>query len=111
MPVRGRDEFAALGEAFNDMATQLEQRLRELEAERGRVRDTIARFGDALAATHDPYALLPVIVQNTVEATGAAGARLVVDGKEIAREGNTAGEASRSPSRSAWTAARAASST
>ncbi len=90
VPVRGRDEFAALGEAFNDMATQLEQRLRELEAERGRVRDTIGRFGDALAATHDPYTLLPVIVQNTVEATGAAGARLVVDGKEIAHEGNTA---------------------
>jgi diguanylate cyclase (GGDEF)-like protein len=90
VPVRGRDEFAALGEAFNDMAAQLEQRLRELDAERGRVRDTIARFGDALAATHDPYALLPVIVQNTVEATGAAGARLVVNGKEIAREGDPA---------------------
>ena len=55
------------------MAAQLEQRLRELDAERGRVRDTIARFGDALAATHEPYALLPVIVKNTVEATGAAG--------------------------------------
>ena len=27
VPVRGRDEFAALGEAFNDMAAQLEQRL------------------------------------------------------------------------------------
>jgi diguanylate cyclase (GGDEF)-like protein len=92
VPVRGRDEFAALGEAFNDMAAQLEQRLRELDAERGRVRDAIARFGDALAATHDPYALLPVIVLNTVEATGAAGARLVVNGKEIAREGDpTAG--------------------
>jgi len=89
VPVRGRDEFAALGEAFNDMAAQLEARLRELDAERGRVRDTIARFGDALAATHEPYALLPVIVTNTVEATGAAGARLVVDGKEIAREGDS----------------------
>ena len=91
VPVRGRDEFAALGEAFNDMAAQLEARLRELDAERGRVRDTIARFGDALAATHEPYALLPVIVENTVEATGASGARLVVDGKEIAREGDPDG--------------------
>jgi diguanylate cyclase (GGDEF)-like protein len=90
VPVRGRDEFAALGQAFNDMAAQLEQRLKELAAERGRVRDTIGRFGDALAATHDPYALLPVIVENTVAATGAAGARLVVDGNEIAREGNPA---------------------
>jgi diguanylate cyclase (GGDEF)-like protein len=91
VPVRGRDEFAALGEAFNDMAAQLEQRLRELDAERARVRDTIGRFGAALAATHDPYALLPVIVQNTVEATGAAGARLVVNGKEIEREGDPIG--------------------
>ena len=90
VPVRGRDEFAALGEAFNDMAAQLEQRLRELDAERARVRDTIGRFGDALAATHEPYALLPVIVQNTVAATGAAGARLLVNDKEIAREGNPA---------------------
>ena len=88
VPVRGRDEFAALGTAFNDMAAQLEQRLRELDAERARVRDTIARFGAALAATHDPYALLPVIVTNTVEATGAAGARLVVNDNEIAREGD-----------------------
>ena len=88
VPVRGRDEFAALGEAFNDMAAQLEERLRELAAERGRLREAIGRFGDALAATHDPYALLPVIVESAVEATGAQGGRLVVDGKEIAREGD-----------------------
>ena len=111
VPVRGRDEFAALGSAFNDMAAQLEQRVRELDAERGRVRDTIARFGDALAATHEPYALLPVIVQNTVEATGAAGARLVVDGKEIAREGTPPTADGRSPSRSARTGVKPASST
>ncbi len=88
VPVRGRDEFASLGEAFNDMAAQLEQRQRELDAERGRVRDAIGRFGDALAATHAPYALLPVVVKNTVEATGAAGARLVVNGEEIERQGS-----------------------
>jgi diguanylate cyclase (GGDEF)-like protein len=88
VPVRGRDEFAQLGDAFNDMAAQLEQRLRELDAERARVRDTIGRFGDALALTHDSYALLPVIVENAVEATGAAGARLVIDGKEIERTGD-----------------------
>jgi diguanylate cyclase (GGDEF)-like protein len=88
VPDRGRDEFGDLGRAFNQMAAHLEARLEELAAERGRVRDAIARFGEALAATHDPYALLPVIVGSTVEATGAAGGRLVVDGKEIARDGN-----------------------
>jgi diguanylate cyclase (GGDEF)-like protein len=88
VPARGRDEFGALGRAFNEMAEQLEERLEELAAERGRVRDAVGRFGEALAATHDPYALLPVIVGSTVEATGAAGGRLVVNGKEIAQAGD-----------------------
>jgi diguanylate cyclase (GGDEF)-like protein len=88
VPARGRDEFGDLGRAFNEMAEQLEARIEELAAERGRVRDAVARFGEALAATHDPYALLPVIVGSTVEATGASGGRLVVDGKEIARDGD-----------------------
>src|SRR5438445_6468444 len=43
--VRGRDEFAVLGDAFNEMADQLQTRLDELEAERGRLRDAITRFG------------------------------------------------------------------
>jgi diguanylate cyclase (GGDEF)-like protein len=90
VPVRGRDEFAKLGRAFNDMAAQLETRREELAAERMRVQDAIARFGDALAATHDPYALLPVIVESAVEATGAVGGRLVVEGKELARAGDPA---------------------
>jgi len=81
--IRGRDELASLTRAFNDMAAQLEARDRELDSERTRVSDAISRFGDALAATHDPYALLPVIVESTVEATGAVGGRLLFDGSEI----------------------------
>jgi diguanylate cyclase (GGDEF)-like protein len=81
VPVRGRDEFATLGRAFNDMSEQI-------SAERGRVQEAVDRFGKALAATHDPFALLNVIVESAVEATGAAGGRLVVDGQEQARAGN-----------------------
>jgi diguanylate cyclase (GGDEF)-like protein len=81
VPVRGRDEFATLGRAFNEMAEQL-------SAERGRVQDAVDRFGKALAATHDPFLLLNVIVESAVEATGAAGGRLVVDGQEHARAGD-----------------------
>jgi diguanylate cyclase (GGDEF)-like protein len=80
VPVRGRDEFATLGRAFNEMAEQL-------SAERGRVQDAVDRFGKALAATHDPFLLLNVIVESAVEATGAAGGRLIVDGQEHARAG------------------------
>jgi diguanylate cyclase (GGDEF)-like protein len=53
-----------------------------------RVRDAVALVGEALAATHDPEALLPVILQSAIEATGAAGARVVSDGTEIARAGD-----------------------
>src|SRR4051794_41821813 len=75
--VDGRDEFARLGTAFNEMADQLEARLAELDLERGRMRDATVRFGDALAATHDVDQLLRVIVETVVETTGATGGVVV----------------------------------
>ena len=71
--VRGRDEFAQLGRAFNEMAAQLEGRLEDLEAERRRLRDANARFGDALASSLDSEQLRRVIVESAVEATQAEG--------------------------------------
>jgi diguanylate cyclase (GGDEF)-like protein len=53
-----------------------------------RVRDAVALVGEALAATHDPEALLPVILESAIDATGAAGARVVSGGREIARAGD-----------------------
>jgi len=88
VPVKGRDEFALLGTAFNDMAGQLEARVSELEAERARFRDAIDRFGEALSATHDVDQLLHVIVQVAVEATGATGARLSVEGGAVVHSGD-----------------------
>ena len=76
VPVRGRDEFASLGGAFNEMADQLQARDAEHAAERRRLREATTRFGEALAATHDAGQLLRVIVEAAVEATGARGARL-----------------------------------
>jgi diguanylate cyclase (GGDEF)-like protein len=87
VPVRGRDEFALLGTAFNDMANQLQARLDELESERARLRDAISRFGEALAATHDVNSLLRVIVEAAVESTGALGARLTADDGRIVETG------------------------
>jgi diguanylate cyclase (GGDEF)-like protein len=86
--VRGRDEFAALGSAFNDMAGQLQARLADLEEERERLRVAITRFGEALSATHDVTQLLRVIVEAAVEATGATGARLVTSDGELVAAGD-----------------------
>ena len=90
VPVHGKDEFALLGTAFNDMANQLQARLDELEDERARLRDAITRFGEALAASHDVAQLLPVIVEAAVEATGATGASLAADGGEVVVGGDPA---------------------
>lgn len=86
--VRGRDEFAQLGTAFNRMATMLELRLAELETERSRVREATARFGEALVATHDPAQLVQVVVESAVEATGAAGGVVLGPDGELARAGD-----------------------
>jgi diguanylate cyclase (GGDEF)-like protein len=86
--VRGRDEFAQLGGAFNRMAATLELRLAELETERSRVREATARFGEALAATHDPAQLIQVVVESAVEATGAAGGVVLGPQGELARAGD-----------------------
>ena len=93
--VRGRDEFAALGSAFNEMAGQLQARLADLEEERERLRLAITRFGEALAATHDVDQLLRVIVEAAVEATGAVGARLVTSDGELVSTGDPDADGSR----------------
>jgi two-component system, cell cycle response regulator len=87
VPVQGRDEFALLGRTFNQMAFQLQTRLDELEAERGRLRDVISRFGEALGATHDPEQLMRLIVEAAMEATRAAGGVLVGTSGELVKAG------------------------
>jgi diguanylate cyclase (GGDEF)-like protein len=64
---------------------------RARDARRGRnVREAVELVGDALGATHDPEALLPVILTSAIEATGAAGARVVSGGEEVASAGDPA---------------------
>ncbi|MDX6397608.1 MAG: hypothetical protein QOJ43_1016 [Gaiellaceae bacterium] len=88
VPVRGRDEFANLGRAFNEMATQLEARMVDLEDERRRLREANVRFGDALAATLDPEQLRRVIVESAVEATQAVGGVFIGDDGSVAETGD-----------------------
>jgi diguanylate cyclase (GGDEF)-like protein len=61
--------------------------IRPGDADASRVGEAVALVGEALAATHDPEALLPVILQSAIGATGAAGARLVSGGQEVVRAG------------------------
>ena len=88
VPVKGRDEFAALGRAFNEMAAQLEARLEDLEAERRRLRDANARFGDALASALDSDQLRRMIVESAVEATQADGGLLIGEDGSVIQTGD-----------------------
>jgi diguanylate cyclase (GGDEF)-like protein len=74
-------------------ATPAKRRLRRTSDEpptgRGeRTREAAELVGNVLAAGHDVDALLPVILETAVTVTGAASARLVADGEELARVGN-----------------------
>src|SRR5205085_6946137 len=45
--------------------------------------EALALVGDALAATHNPRALLPVILEVMIEATGARGGRVLEGSEEV----------------------------
>jgi diguanylate cyclase (GGDEF)-like protein len=55
-------------------------------------RESIALVGNALGATHEPRALLPLILHVSVEATGAAGGRVLEGARELARIGEPSEE-------------------
>ena len=58
-------------------------------------REAIALVGDALAATHNPRALVPLILEVVTEATGARGAQMLNDGAEVGWFGETGGRGAR----------------
>jgi diguanylate cyclase (GGDEF)-like protein len=58
---------------------------------RGDPREALALVGDALAATHNPRVLLPVILEVIAEATEARGGQVFVGDEEIAWIGEVGG--------------------
>jgi diguanylate cyclase (GGDEF)-like protein len=72
-PIRidGRDEFAALGEEFNSMSSQLSHRLDELSQERVRLREAIRRIGQTFASNLDRPALLELALKTAIDAVQA----------------------------------------
>jgi diguanylate cyclase (GGDEF)-like protein len=71
-------------------APMLARRDRSVAVLGGSERDehAVTLVGDALASTHDPDRLLPVILHATMEATGAARGRVLQDGRVTAEEGS-----------------------
>jgi len=55
--------------------------------------EALALVGDALAATHNPRALLPVILEVMIEATGARGGRVQEGDEEVSWIGDVDGGA------------------
>jgi diguanylate cyclase (GGDEF)-like protein len=94
---QGHDEFAALGEEFNNMSTQLAHRLDELSQERARLRESISRVGQTFASNLDRQALLELALKTAVDAVQGSCGRLSIrpsDGEpleETASEGSFEG--------------------
>jgi diguanylate cyclase (GGDEF)-like protein len=93
----GHDEFAALGDEFNNMSNQLERRLDELSQERSRLREVIQRIGKIFASNLDRPALLELALKTAIDAVEASGGRLSVRSDEseklteLVREGSLDG--------------------
>ena len=75
--------LAVLGRGVYLMAWRPRRRPRRRD-----VRQVVALIGDALASTHEPDRLLPVILHASMEATGAVAGVAVRGGEEVAREGS-----------------------
>jgi diguanylate cyclase (GGDEF)-like protein len=71
VPLHGNDEFAELGREFNDMSTQLEAKIEEVELKREELAGTIRRVGDALATGLDRRGVVALAVRQAVDACEA----------------------------------------
>jgi diguanylate cyclase (GGDEF)-like protein len=76
VPIEGHDEFAELGQEFNNMSAQLEKRLDELSQERGRLREAIRRIGQTFASNLDRQALLELALKTAIDAAQANAGRV-----------------------------------
>jgi diguanylate cyclase (GGDEF)-like protein len=78
VPSEGNDEFAALGNEFNLMARELENRLEELQRERARLQEAIRRVGESFTKSLDRVGLLEIVVQTAVDGVEAACGRATI---------------------------------
>lgn len=69
--VRGHDEVGRLGAAVNAMADALERSLADADEGRAALAETLERFGEALARTHDLGGLLQTVAEAAATEAGA----------------------------------------
>jgi diguanylate cyclase (GGDEF)-like protein len=87
IPTSGNDQFAQLGDEFNNMSEQLEQRLEELSQERVRLELSLRRIGETFASNLDRDALLEIVVRTAVDAVAAQGGQAFMDGRPLTAVG------------------------
>jgi HAMP domain-containing protein len=81
VPVRSVDEVGRLGTRFNDMTAKLRDTISELEGNRDKMAESLARMGATLKNTHDLEGLLKLVLDTAVAVSGAHhGVALVLDG-------------------------------
>jgi diguanylate cyclase (GGDEF)-like protein len=76
--LRGRDQFAQLGDEFNKMSRELRGRLEELGQERLRMELSLRRIGETFASSLDRDGLLEIVVRTAVDAVDAEGGRALM---------------------------------
>jgi diguanylate cyclase (GGDEF)-like protein len=83
VPIYGHDEFALLGREFNNMSSQLEAKIQEVEHQRGELEETIRRVGEAFASGLDPQGVVELTVDTALDACDAEAGRVLplVDGR------------------------------
>ncbi|MDR7280617.1 GGDEF domain-containing protein [Catenuloplanes atrovinosus] len=80
VPVRGHDEVARLGGAFNRMTRETQAYVQALTAGRDQLRRHLRTLGETLSGTHDLDRILRVLLRTAMVATGArAGLVLLHD--------------------------------
>ena len=75
VPIAGHDEFAELGNEFNTMSAELQQRLEDLQSERARLAEAMRRIGETFASNLDRDGLVQIVLRTALDGAGAAGGR------------------------------------
>lgn len=79
--------FAFVASALAAVSFRRHERRRANESPPTTVREAVALVGETLAATHNPTALLPVILRAAIRATGATGGVILSGQKTVASQG------------------------